>query len=229
MLLLFGNLQLLPLRLEILALHRNLGLLFNVVAFLAAHFDLLRQQGEPLRVKGVLRIQVVAAGLIQAGERHTFQFEAVFQQVLGHRHLHLLHKIDALFVQLLHGHLRGDGAECVDELAFHQFFQVLRLHGALPKCLGRIGNGLLGRLHADVKFRLDVSPHAIVGDQCLFVDPLHLEPQGVHVHGNGVMHDRQDQSAAVEHHPLTAQSGTDKGDFFGRALVQTRHHRPNDE
>ena len=43
------------------------------------------------------------------------------------------------------------------------------------------------------------------------------------------MHDRQDQSAAVEHHPLTTQSGTDKRDLFGRTLVQTRHRRPDDE
>ena len=69
------------------------------------------------------------------------QLEPVLQQVLGHRLAHPPDIFAALLVQLLHGHLGGDRAQRVDELALEQLLERLGLHGALAQRLGGAGDG----------------------------------------------------------------------------------------
>jgi hypothetical protein len=47
----------------------------------------------------------------------------------------------------------------------------------------------------------------------------------VHVHRHGLMKDGQHQRAAVHYHPLAAQSGPDKADFFRGPLIQAGDHQ----
>ena len=144
-------------------------------------------------------------GLVEAGERHGFELEAVLEDVLGDRGLHLLDEVDALLVQFLHRHLGGDGAQGVDELAFDQLLERRRLHGAAAQRLGGVGDRLRGRLNADVELGLHVDAHAVLGDQRLLGGAPHLEAQRVHVDLDDLVQHRQHQRAAVHDHLLAAE------------------------
>jgi hypothetical protein len=93
-------------------------------------------------------------------------------------------------MHLLHGDFCSHRAERIDELAFQQFAQRFRLHGALAQGLRRIGYRIGHRLHADIEFRQHVDAHAVFGDNGGFAAALHLQPQRVHVHGNDLVDDR---------------------------------------
>ena len=80
----------------------------------------------------------------------------------------------------------------------------------------RIG---IGR-HAHVELGDHVDAHAVLGDERLVAATAHLQSQRVHVDRNHVVHDRQHEGAAIEHHALAAQPGAHEGALLGAAQVQ---------
>jgi len=117
-------------------------------------------------------------------------------------------------------HLGGDAAHGVDELALDQLLERLRLHGALAQRLGggRDGGDLGLDPHVELGHR--VHPHAVPGDQRLVAAPRDLQPQGVHVHRDHRVHDRQHEGAAVQHDALTAEAGAHERALLRGAQVQ---------
>ena len=206
--------------LEVLVADGDQRVLLDIVALLLAVFDLLGQPRQTLGVEGIAGVEVLHARLVQLGQRRAFQFQAVFRQVAGHRLTHALDVAAAFFVQLFHRHFGGAGAQRVDELAFDQLLQLLRFHRAQAQRLrrGRHRVGLRGHTHVELGDH--VHAHAVLGDQRLVTAAAHLQPQRVHVHRNHVVHDRQHERAAVEHHLLPAQAGTHEGALLAAAQVQ---------
>ena len=131
-----------------------------------------------------------------------------------------MHEIDALLVQFLHRHFRRHSAQGIDELAFHQFLELLRLHGAQAQRLGRRGDGILVGGDAHVELGDHIDPHAVLGDQCLIAAAADFEAQRVHVDGDHVVHDGQHEGAAAQHHLLAAEAGAHEGPFLGAAQVE---------
>ena len=58
--------------------------------------------------------------------------------------------------------------------------------------------------HPNVKVGLDIDAHAVARDDGLAFLAHNLHRQHVHVHGRKVVNERQDESAAVDHHMLAA-------------------------
>ena len=207
-------------RLEVLAADRDHRVLLDVVALLLAALDLLGQARHAFGVEGVARVEELEAGLVELGQRGGLELEAVLRQVVGHRLAHAPHVGAALLVQLLHGHLGGRRAQRVDELALHQLFQALRLQRAQAEGLGGSRHRLRHRSHAHVELRDHVHAHAVLRDQRLVAPARDLQPQRVHVHRDHLVHDRQHEGAAVEHHLLSAEAGAHERALLARSQVQ---------
>ena len=75
-------------RLEVLVADRDQRVLLDVVPLLLALLDRLGQPRQALGVEGVARVEELHAGLVELGQRHRFELEAVLGQVLGHRLAH---------------------------------------------------------------------------------------------------------------------------------------------
>ena len=131
-----------------------------------------------------------------------------------------LHIFAALLVHLLHRHLGRHGAQRIDELAFDQLAQRIRLHGALAERLGGRGDGVVRGLHADIELAQHVDAHAIARDQRLVAAARDLQPQRVHVDRDDLVHDGQHEGAAVHHHLLAGEAGAHEGALLGGAQVK---------
>ena len=59
---------------------RIIEFLLDVVAQLAPRFDVLDQLGQAFGVEAVRRIEELKVGLVEIGDRHRFEFEAVLLQ-----------------------------------------------------------------------------------------------------------------------------------------------------
>ena len=210
-------------RLQVLRLDLHARVLFDVVARLLAQLDLLGQLGETLGVKGIVGVEMLDRRLIQPGQRHAFQFQAVHRQIGGRDLLHLLDEIAALFVQLVHRHTRRDGSQRIDELALDQLLQHFRLHRPLAERLCRGRQRLAIGANADVELGAHVDAQPVERDERIAIAPLDREPHRVHVDRHRLVQHRQHQRAAVHHHLFTAEAGADKGDLLRRALVESRH------
>ena len=216
---------------EVLVADGDQRVLLDVVALLLAVLDLFGQAGQSFGVKRIARVEKLHARLVELRQRRRFEFETVLGQILGDGLAHALDVDAALLVQLLHGHVGGRRAQGIDELALDQLLQLLGLHGAQAERLRGIGHRIGIRRHAHVELGDHVHPHAILGDQ-RFVPAAHdFEPQGVHVHGNHVVDDRQDEGATVEHDPLTAQAGAYERTLFRAAKIKPMHqpHEQRDD
>ena len=214
------DLQRLPLCVEILVADLDHRVLLDVVPDLLAPLDLLGEPRQALGVEGVRRVEELHGGLVELGERYGLELQAVLQQVLGDDAAHPLDVVATPLVHLLHGHLGRHGAQCIDELALDQFAQRIGLHGALAERLGSVGDGVVGRLDADVELAYHVDAHAVAGDERLVAAARHLEPERVHVDRDDLVHDRQHEGAAVHHHLLPGQAGAYEGALLGRAQVE---------
>ena len=221
------DLELLLLGVEVLALDQDLRLLLDVVADLAPFLDRLGELGQALRVEGVLRVEVLAVGLVEPGQRHRFELEPVLEDVLGDRRLHLLDEVDALLVKFFHRHLGGDGAERIDELALDQVLEVFGIDRPPPEGLRRVGDRFLGRLHADIELDLGIDPHPVPGDERLLVGAMHLQAEGVHVDRHDLMQHREDQRTTVHDHALTAEAGAHERHFLRGPGVEPGEDHPD--
>ena len=168
-------------------------------------------------------------GLVQTRQRYGLKFQAVHGEVVGGDLLHLLHEVCALFVQLVHGHARGDRAQRVDELALDQVLQHFGLHRALAQRLRGHGDGLAVGLHADVKLRLHVDAQPVERDQRFPIPTHHAQHQRVHVDGHGLVEDREHQRAPVHHDLFAADAGPHECDFLRGAAIHLQQEDDDDE
>ena len=205
---------------EVAGADQDHRILLDVVAHLAAGFDVLDQFGQALGVEPVRRIEKLEVGLIEIGDRDGFEFEAVLLEAFERRVLDTRDVFAAPFVHLHHGHFRGDRPQRGNELAGQQRIEFAHIHGAPAERGGGDGNGFAGRRHADVKFGLDVDAHAVLGDQRILAVAHHLHPQHVHVHRRHFVNERKDEGAAVDDDFFAEQAGAHEGDFLRRAPVQ---------
>ena len=185
----------------------------------AAHTD---------RVKGVIFVERLKRGLVKRGQGHGFQRQAVFGEVFGHSVLHLLHKVRAVFVQLVHRHLSRHGAQAVNELTFDHFAKLADIECPSTKSLGRASDAFIGWGHRDIEFHANVHPHAVFGDQRAIVAPLHLKAQGFHVYRADFMQQRDHEDAAVHDDFLAARAGAHEADFSGGAFVKPRQNEADE-
>ena len=117
-------------------------------------------------------------------------------------------------MHLFHGHFGGDRPDGRDELA------------------GERGGGdrdrLAGWLHADVKIGLDVDTHAVAGDHGVVLGPHDPHRQHVHVDRRVVVDERQHEGAAIDHDTFAEQTGSHKGYFLRRTMIQPVHDVDDD-
>ena len=104
------DLQGLLLRLQVAGADPHHRVLLDVVARLAARLDLLDEPGQALRVEAVGGVEVFEVGLVELGDRHRFELQAVHRQRLGGVGLHLDDVVAAPLVHLFEGHLGPDRA-----------------------------------------------------------------------------------------------------------------------
>ncbi len=220
-----GDVEFLARCFEILGAYLDFGLLLDVVALLAARLRFFRQTGETFGIEGIVRIEESLVGLVQTGQRHRFQFQAVLFQIFCHRILHCLHEVTALVLQFLHRHGGGSRAQCIDEFVFDQFLQRVRIFGALAERLCRGADGFGSLLDAHEKAGHHVDAHPVFGDETAFVAATHFQLQGIHVDQDDFVEDRQHDCAAIRDHLLSAQAGTHEGQLLGRAFVQARENQ----
>ena len=215
--------------------------LLDVVPELAAVLDLADQLGQAFGVEAVGGIEELQVGLVEVGERHGLELEAVLGQCLGGGGLDALQVGAPLLVHLHHGHLGGDRAQRRDELAGQQRVQPLLLHGAPAQRRGGQRHRVPRRRDAHVEVGVDVDAHAVLGDERVVLGARHAHLQHVHVDRRDVVDDRQHEGAAVDHHPFAHEAGADERHLLGGAPVQPvdqidddrnrddRHDQPQDD
>src|SRR6185437_12834648 len=214
------DLQRLPLGVEVAGADLDHRVLLDVVAQLALGLDVLHQPGQTFGVEPVRRVEIFEIGLVEVGDRHRFEFEAVLGQRLGGSRLDAGDIVAALLVHLLQGHFGCDRANGGDELAGEQGVQLLRLERTASE--GRRGNrdGFARRLHADIKIRLDVDAHAVAGDDGVLFGARDAHRQHVHVDRRVVVDEGQHEGAAIDHDTFAEEAGADEGDLLRRAMVK---------
>src|SRR5690606_41533779 len=82
------DVEALLLRLEVLRLDEDAGLLLDAGPLLLLRLRDLRELGQTLRVEGVVLLEVLPGGLIARGQGGGLELETVFEQVLADRLLH---------------------------------------------------------------------------------------------------------------------------------------------
>ena len=217
--------QALLLGFKIFGFNCQVGVLFDFVTFFAAAFDGFGQFGQTFRVKGILRVEKLKAGLIEAGQGNGFEFETVFEQVFTHDLLHLLNEINTFFMQLFHCHFSGNGAQGVDEFTFDEVFQFVGRHGFHTQRLRGGGDALRAGFDADVKLCHHIDAHPVAGNQRLLRRAAHFKAQCVHVDGDDFVQHGQHHRTAVHDDFFAAEAGTDEGDFFAGAAVQAGENK----
>ena len=202
--------QALLLGFEVFGFDCQVGVLFDFVTFFAASFDGFGQFGQTFRVKGVLRVKELKAGLVEAGQGNGFEFETVFKQVFTHDLLYFLNEINTFFMQFFHGHFGGNGAQGVNEFTFNEVFQLIGRHGFHTQrlCGGR--NALGAGFNADVKFSHHVNAHTVAGNQRLLGSAAHFKAQCIHVDGDDFVQYGEHHRAAIHDDFFATKTGADK-------------------
>ena len=222
------DLQRLPLGIEVAGADLDHRILFDVVAQLALGLDVLHQPRQALGIEPVRRVEIFQVGLVEIGDGDGLQLKPVLGQRLGGGGLEPRDVFAALLVHLLHGHFGGHRPDRGDELAGEQGVQLLGFERASSKRRGRNRDRLAGRLHADVKIGLDVDPHAVAGNHRVMLGAHDSHRQHVHVDGRVVVDERQHEGAAVDHDAFAEQTGSHKGHFLGRTVIEPVHDVDDD-
>jgi len=121
-------------------------------------------------------------GLVQAGERHRFQLQAVLFQIFGYGVLYRLHEVTAHVLQVLDRHGGSGGAQRIHKLVFHQRFELFRAHGAGTQRLRCGTDGFFGLLDAHKEGRCYIDTHAVFGNQAFLTLAQYFQLQRVHVY-----------------------------------------------
>ena len=152
---------------------------------------------------------------------------------LGRPHPHRGDEVAALLVDLVDGHLGGDGTQRAHELAGEEVRKRVGVQGP-PAEGGRRGGDRRGLLDdPDEELGLDVDPHPVAGDDRLLARPGDRDPHHVEVDRGDLVDDGQDQGPSVDDHRLAAEPGADEGHLLGRAVVEPveeiGHHHDDDD
>ena len=183
---------------------------------------------QTLGVEPVRGIEEFEVRLIKVSDCDGLKLKTVLRQRLLGRGFDASDIIAALLVHLLHCHLGGDRAQRGDELARQQGVKSLRLERAPPERCRRDRHRLAGRLYANIEVGLDIDAHAIAGDEGAALLAHDLHRQHVHIDGGEVVDERQDESAAVDHHPLAEKAGAHERHLARRAMVEPVDHVHDD-
>ncbi len=218
----------LPLGLEVARADADHRFLLDVVPDLPLLLDLLDDARQTLGIEAVRRVEILQVGLVEVGDRHGFEQQAVLVQRLGRRLLDPLHIDAALLVHFLHRHLGGDGAQRRDELAGEQRIQFAHLQRAATERGGGDRDSRPIRLHPHVEFGVDVDAHPVPRDQRILAGAGHREPEHVHIHRRHVMDEGQHEGAAVDHHLLAHQARAHEGDFLRGSPIEPVHEIDDD-
>ena len=194
------DIQRLLLGFEIAAADQDHRFLLDVVAQLAAGFDVLDQLGQAFRVEAIRRIEEFEVSLIEIGDRDRFKLEAVLRQSFQSGFFHTRDVVVAALMHFFHGHFGGDRAQRRNELAGEKRIELGDVHGAAAERGGGDGHRLAGRRHAHVEFGLDVDAHPVLGDQRVVAVAHHLHAQDVHVDRRDFVNERKHEGAAVDDH-----------------------------
>ena len=222
---------------ELALVHRDLGVRLDRRAFLLVGRDDLGEAPHAERVEGVVLVERVERGLVQPGEGDRFEPEAVLGEVLAQHPAHVGGVLRAFVLQALHAVAGRHREHRVHELPFQRLRELGRAEGLAGQRLGGRRDPLLGRLDPDVELRPDVDPQPIPGDHRVRPEPLDLELRGPHVDLGHLVQERERETAAVEHHPLPAETGAHQRPFAGGLAVvaiekedaQTREHEQDDD
>ena len=173
-------------------------------------------------------------GLVEAGEGHRLEEEAVLGEVLAQDLAHRRGVPAALVLEALHGVAGRDREHRVHELALEGLGELRGAEGLAGEGLGGGRDPLLGGPDADVELRPDVDPQAVRGDHGGGADPLDLELRGPHVDLGHLVEEGEREAAAVEHHLLPAEAGPHQGDLaIGLRIEPVEepdpHHQDDDE
>ena len=213
LLLLLGEAQLLPGRVELALAHRDLRVRLDLCALLPVDGDDLGETAHTEGVERVVLVEGVEGGLVEAGERHRFEQEAVLGEVLAEDLAHRRGIPAALVLEALHGVAGRDGEHRVHELALEGLGELGGAEGLAGEGLGGDRDPLLGGPDPHVELRPDVDPEAVRGDHGGRADPLDLELRGPHVDLGHLVEEGQREAAPVEHDLLPAEAGPYQGDL----------------
>jgi hypothetical protein len=215
-------------RVEVLLGDGDFGVAYRLVALLAFGLDDLRQRRQAFGVKGIVGVEELGVGLVELGERGAFQFEAVELEIGGDGGLHRLDEIGTLLLEVCERHRGGDGAQRIDEFRFHQFAQLGHIVGAFAQRLRRKRDRGRIRLDANIELDPDVDPHAVLGDHGVLGIAVHVEAKRLQIDPGNALEDRQDHRAAVDHHLLAAESGSDICAVLLGAVIEPPDDHPDD-
>ena len=227
--------------LEVAGADADHRVLLDVVAQLATVLDLADQLGQAFGIEAVRRVEELQIRLVEIGQRHGLELQAVLRQRLGGGRLDALQVDAPLLVHLHHAHLGGDRAQRRDELAGQESVQSLLLHRAPAEGGGGQRHGLARRRDANVEVGLDVDAHAVLGDERIVLGAGDAHLQHIHVDRGDVVDDRQHEGAAIDDDALAHQARADERDLLGRSPIEPvdeidddgdgddRHDQPQDD
>jgi hypothetical protein len=165
-----------------------------------------------LRIEDVVGLEVGLVGLIELGDRHRFQREAVVREVIGDQPHDFLQEFVALGVELLERLAGGCRSERRHELVLDELgdalliarsgFVILLAHLVTERARRGL-DGIVFSLDPDEELGLDVGAQLVAGDERVDSLPEHVETDGLERDSHDLMHDREDQGAAVSDDPQT--------------------------
>ena len=131
-----------------------------------------------------------------------------------------LDKVGAFFVQGLHVHAGGHGAQGIDEFTLEDLAQFLGMQGLAAETLGSLGDRFRVLFHADKELGFHIGTDAVEGDERLIIGPLHLEAEGHHVDGRDLLENGQHDGAPVRDDLLPAEARPDEGTFLAGSDIE---------
>ncbi len=158
--------------------------------------------------------------LVETGDRHRLQRQPVGTKILLDDALHLRGELVPLGVQLVQGAGGGHGAQRRDQLLIDQELDALGVDRALAERGGGVDDVFLDLLHLDVELGRHVSAQVVARDERVRSGAVDVEAHGQQRDRDDLMHDRDDQRAAIDDRLLAAHAGADEGLVGGRFHVQ---------
>ena len=110
-------------------------------------------------------------------------------------------------MEFVHGLLRGDRTQGIDQLALDQIPKLVGLECAPSQCLRRPRDRFLGRFHRHIEFDPDIDAQPVLGDQGLFAMTVHLEAHGLHVDAADLVEIGQHDHPAIKDDLAPSEAG----------------------
>ena len=164
-------------------------------------------------VECVVLVECCKGRLVESGQRYGFKLETVSAYLLGQRRFDFFHKRTPALMEFVHGLLRGDRAQGIDQLALDQIPQFVGLECAPPKRLRRPRDRFLGRFHRHIKLDTDIDTQPVLGNQGLFAMTVYLESHGLHVDAADLVEIGQHDHPAIKDDLAPSEAGAHQRDL----------------